>query len=222
MAKRPQEAQGRTGKSGLGPGADGLGGGRFRLPFVPGLVEPVSLRTLGPGSVSSFLKVVLDVFYVALCISLAALLIGGVGVLLLQPLAASVVNVDLQAVDHGPVTDLMAKPPALAFFILFVAAYIGGLLLVDRLRRVFEALTAGDPFRPENVNRLRTVGFALIVMEGLGLMIHRLAAALAPAKTTSVSLSLNLTGAFAILVVFVLAEVFREGARLRREAELTI
>jgi hypothetical protein len=168
------------------------------------------------------LKVVLDVFYVALCISLAALLIGGVGVLLLQPLAASVVNVDLQAVDHGPVTDLMAKPPALAFFILFVAAYIGGLLLVDRLRRVFEALTAGDPFRPENVNRLRTVGFALIVMEGLGLMIHRLAAALAPAKTTSVSLSLNLTGAFAILVVFVLAEVFREGARLRREAELTI
>jgi hypothetical protein len=169
------------------------------------------------------LKVVLDVFYVALCISLAALLIGGVGVLLLQPLAASVVNVDLQAVDHGPVTDLMAKPPALAFFILFVAAYIGGLLLVvNRLRRVFEALTAGDPFRPENVNRLRTVGFALIVMEGLGLMIHRLAAALAPAKTTSVSLSLNLTGAFAILVVFVLAEVFREGARLRREAELTI
>ena len=33
---------------------------------------------------------------------------------------------------------------------------------------------------------------------------------------------LNLTTWFAVLVVFVLAEVFREGARLRREAELTI
>ena len=38
----------------------------------------------------------------------------------------------------------------------------------------------------------------------------------------SVSYSPNLTAWFAVLVVFVLAEVFREGARLRREAELTI
>jgi hypothetical protein len=30
------------------------------------------------------------------------------------------------------------------------------------------------------------------------------------------------TPAFSVFVVFVLAEVFREGARLRREAELTI
>ena len=33
---------------------------------------------------------------------------------------------------------------------------------------------------------------------------------------------LSLTAWFSVLVVFVLAEVFREGARLRREAELTI
>ena len=34
--------------------------------------------------------------------------------------------------------------------------------------------------------------------------------------------SFSLTAWFSVLVVFVLAEVFREGARLRREAELTI
>jgi hypothetical protein len=34
--------------------------------------------------------------------------------------------------------------------------------------------------------------------------------------------SLNLTAWFAVLVIVVLAEVFREGARLRRDAELTI
>ena len=33
---------------------------------------------------------------------------------------------------------------------------------------------------------------------------------------------LNLSGWFATLIVFVLAEVFREGARLRAEAELTV
>ena len=32
----------------------------------------------------------------------------------------------------------------------------------------------------------------------------------------------NPTAWFAVLVVFVLAEVFREGARLRRDSELTI
>jgi hypothetical protein len=34
--------------------------------------------------------------------------------------------------------------------------------------------------------------------------------------------SVNLTAWFAVLVIVVLAEVFREGARLRSEAELTI
>ena len=33
---------------------------------------------------------------------------------------------------------------------------------------------------------------------------------------------IDVTAWFAVLIVFVLAEVFREGARLRREAELTI
>ncbi|HEX2801001.1 MAG TPA: DUF2975 domain-containing protein, partial [Phenylobacterium sp.] len=37
-----------------------------------------------------------------------------------------------------------------------------------------------------------------------------------------VDANFNLTAWFSVLVVFVLAEVFREGARLRREAELTI
>jgi hypothetical protein len=39
---------------------------------------------------------------------------------------------------------------------------------------------------------------------------------------TGVDTHFNLTAWFSVLVVFVLAEVFREGARLRREAELTI
>jgi hypothetical protein len=37
-----------------------------------------------------------------------------------------------------------------------------------------------------------------------------------------VGASINLTTWFAVLVIVVLAEVFREGARLRGEAELTI
>jgi hypothetical protein len=44
----------------------------------------------------------------------------------------------------------------------------------------------------------------------------------APGEVRTIEASLNLTTWFAVLVIFVLAEVFREGARLRNEAELTI
>ena len=49
--------------------------------------------------------------------------------------------------------------------------------------------------------------------------IARHSAALLTALTLTGDL---LTPVFSVLVVFVLAEVFREGARLRRESELTI
>jgi hypothetical protein len=48
------------------------------------------------------------------------------------------------------------------------------------------------------------------------------AARLAPGVMDSQGPGELLTPVFSVLVVFVLAEVFREGARLRRESELTI
>jgi hypothetical protein len=183
----------------------------------------MSMRTLGPGSVSSFLKVVLDVFYVGLWVALGALLVGGVAILIFQPLASGAVNINLDGVNPGTVSDLIDKPPVLAGLIFVIAAYIGVLIVVlNRLRRVFETLIVGDPFRPQNVARLRIVGFALIALEALGYIVHRATDMIVRAHAHGFSLSVNLTGWFAILVVFVLAEVFREGARLRQDADLTI
>jgi hypothetical protein len=87
---------------------------------------------------------------------------------------------------------------------------------------VFETLIVGDPFRPQNVARLRVVGFALIALEIMGYIVHRAKDMLVTGAAHGGSLTINLTGWFAILVVFVLAEVFREGARLRQDADLTI
>jgi len=183
----------------------------------------MSMRTLGPGSVSSFLKVVLDVFYVGLWIALGALLLGGVAILIFRPLTSGVVNINLDGVDAGTVSDLIDKPPVLAGLTFIIAAYIGVLIVVlNRLRRVFETLIVGDPFRPQNVARLRVVGFALIALEVLGYIVHRATDLLVRSRAHGFNLSINLTGWFAILVVFVLAEVFREGARLRQDADLTI
>ena len=106
--------------------------------------------------------------------------------------------------------------------LLMLSAYAAGLVVVfNRLRRVFATLTLGDPFHPQNVTRLRVIGLALIALELMGGVL-KYALAFAFPHRGRPSMSLNLTAWFAILVVFVLAEVFREGARLRRDAELTI
>ncbi len=189
------------------------------------------MRTLGPGSVSSFLKVVLDVFYAGLWVALGALLLGGVAILIFQPLTSNianmdvgtVANLDVEGVNSATVSGLIDKPASLSGLVFIIAAYIGVLIVVlNRLRRVFETLIVGDPFRPQNVGRLRVVGFALIALEVLGHIVHWLTDLFVRGRANGFSLSVNLTGWFAILVVFVLAEVFREGARLRQDADLTI
>jgi len=88
------------------------------------------------------------------------------------------------------------------------------------LRQIFMTLTAGDPFHPDNVNRLRLIGAMLAALE-LGRYAVWGVSRMLPI-VSRVEPNLNLTAWFSVLVVFVLAEVFREGARLRREAELTI
>ena len=179
------------------------------------------MRALGPGSISSFLKIVVEVIYVGLCVGAAALLIAALTVLVLQPFTGLVVKVDLGALTAEAERQPL-RPLPVALALLTLSAYAAGLMVVfNRLRRVFATLTLGDPFHPHNVTRLRVIGLALIGLELVGgLLKYALAFAL-PGRGPP-AMSLNLTAWFSILVVFVLAEVFREGARLRQEAELTV
>lgn len=176
------------------------------------------MRALGPGSVSSFLKVILDVAFFALW--------AGVIILALIALAAILLsfNPDLMgAVTITSDEDLAQRGPYLAAGLVAAALYAGGVLvIVGELRRIFSTLTAGDPFHPENVTRLRIIGGMLAALEIGRHVVAELSRVLIDKEIRSVDTGLNLTAWFAVLVVFVLAEVFREGARLRSEAELTI
>ena len=182
------------------------------------------MRALGPGSVASLLKIALDCAYVVLWLVIAALAVAMVGTLLVLPFSQSLghaaVHVNGRAED---VVLLLHRWPALEAVLLTSALYMGALIVIThRLRQVFETLTLGDPFRPENVGRLRVVGVSLIALEAVGYLVRMTVIWLAPESGASVHLSISLSGWFAILAVFVLAEVFREGARLRSDAELTI
>jgi len=176
------------------------------------------MRALGPGSVSSFLKIILDVVYVVLWV--------GVGVLGLLALLAILLsfNPDFLKENLTISTDGMDAPTGgtLAAGLAAAGLYIGGvLIIVGRLRRIFVTLTVGDPFHPDNVRRLRVIGLVLAGLE-LGRYVFSAVSLRLLPGVGEAEIGLNLTTWFSVLVVFVLAEVFREGARLRREAELTI
>lgn len=171
------------------------------------------MRAIGPGSVSSILKTALDVVFWAL--------IAGSAVVALAAVAALFVgsgNVTLSA-DDGPVRDPLVIGGGLALALLA----LGGLIVITQaLRRVFATLTAGEPFQADNIRRLRLIGFTLAGLELLSYAARAYAAAVAPGAVERIDYWPNFTAWFAVLVVFVLAEVFREGARLRQEADLTI
>lgn len=117
--------------------------------------------------------------------------------------------------------------PVSRAYILFgfgaFAGYFGGFaLILGQLRRIFQTLSVGDPFHPDNVRRLKQIGLILSTVTGGAWLGQTLVARLARGAMDPPSLFDLVTPAFSVLVVFVLAEVFREGARLRRESELTI
>ena len=177
------------------------------------------MRALGPGSVSSFLKVILDVFRIVLWIAVAGVTVAIVAALLLS------FRPDWLGRLVSPETLKIEGPwigPAVAAMLFAADLYLAGaIVVVGRLRSIFQTLIVGDPFHPENARRLRVIGIALAVLE-LGRYVIATATHFAFHGLLRVDGSLSLTAWFAVLVIVVLAEVFREGARLRGEAELTI
>lgn len=96
-------------------------------------------------------------------------------------------------------------------------------IVLSRLLRIVESVRAGEPFAMENARRLRVIAWALLALEGLHICVVAIASAV---STKDVPLHItdnfNPTGWLAILLLFVLAQVFLEGTRMRADLEGTV
>jgi hypothetical protein len=96
-------------------------------------------------------------------------------------------------------------------------------VVLKELLRIVESVRDGDPFSADNAARLRTIAWALLGLELLHLLVSAIASAV---STKEVPLRLGgdvtLTGWLAVMLLFVLAQVFREGTRLRDDLEGTV
>lgn len=102
--------------------------------------------------------------------------------------------------------------------------------IINRLVKIFATLEAGDPFVPENAAHLRSIAIGIAIFNLIVYAAHGVIALVFTLVGSSVEsggrvfgeFSLNLGGWFAVIAFFVLAEVFREGTRLRDEQKFTI
>src|SRR5947209_6748479 len=96
-------------------------------------------------------------------------------------------------------------------------------VVFSRLLRIVESVRTGEPFTMDNAGRLRTIAWALLGLELLHICVVAIASAV---STKEVPLRINgnfdLTGWLAILVLFVLAQVFLQGTRIREDLEDTV
>lgn len=93
----------------------------------------------------------------------------------------------------------------------------------SRLLSIVESVRAGEPFTEENARRLRVIAWALLALQGLHLTVVAIASAVSTHDVPlRISDNFNPTGWLAILLLFVLAQVFLQGTRMRADLEGTV
>lgn len=96
-------------------------------------------------------------------------------------------------------------------------------VVLSRLLRIVESVRTGVPFTAGNAARLRTIAWALLSLELLHICVVAIAASISTKELPlRFSNNFQLTGWLAILLLFVLAQVFLEGTRMREDLEGTV
>jgi hypothetical protein len=114
-----------------------------------------------------------------------------------------------------------AAPQAmlLAAFAISLAGY---LWIMGLTRHIFKTLSQGNVFIEANTYRLRQIGIGLMAIEVFGYVTRILTKTMFAINFEPVYGLRVVTTWFAIMVVFVLAEVFSEGARIKNQADFTV
>lgn len=161
--------------------------------------------------------VVTVIFWLAIVLGTILFVILGIG--LLGSLNGGELDLPLveARADGVPAGRIAAALVGLAVFAPGIA------YVCAQLRKILSTLADGDPFVPENAPRLTHIAIAIGLVE-----IIRIASVLILASTVDLgegykaNININMAVWGAVIVLFILAQVFKEGTRLREEEKMTI
>ena len=180
------------------------------------------MRTLGSRSLATFLRVALRIVQILLWV-LAPLVLLSCLMMLLRAYGVEPGWLDIL---DGPIPEPVF---AWIFTVRSTVALGIAIVIVSRLRSVFATLAAGDPFVPENADHLRVIWVALAAGEIVRYALDSIRTVSMTAMDMQIPdewqrgwFNISIGVWFAVLTLIVLAEVFREGSRMRQEQQFTI
>ena len=95
--------------------------------------------------------------------------------------------------------------------------------VLKRLLAIVETVRAGDPFVAANAARLQVIAWALLAVQLLSIVIGAIGKSVStPAHPVNLDAGFSINGWLAVLLTFLLARVFAEGARMREDVEGTV
>ena len=96
-------------------------------------------------------------------------------------------------------------------------------LVLTRLLAIVETVRAGDPFVAANASRLQAIAWALVALQVLSMVIGTIGRSVStPAHPVHLDAGFSINGWLAVLLTFLLARVFAEGALMREDLEGTV
>ncbi len=96
-------------------------------------------------------------------------------------------------------------------------------LVLKKLLAIVETVRAGDPFVATNAQRLRAIAWALLALQILSIVIGAIGKSIStPAHPVHLDAGFSINGWLAVLLTFLLARVFAEGAHMRKDLEGTV
>lgn len=95
--------------------------------------------------------------------------------------------------------------------------------VLKRLLAIVETVRAGDPFIAANAVRLHAIAWVLFTLQILSLVVGAIVRTISsPAHPVHMSAGFSINGWLAVLLTFLLARVFAEGAHMREDLEGTV
>jgi hypothetical protein len=110
-----------------------------------------------------------------------------------------------------------------AIMVIGICAVPVTYIILARLLSIVQTVRNGDPFVVENADRLQTIAWSVLGLE----LMHAVVGIVATRVSTSsqpldIHWSFSVTRWLVVLLLFVLARVFDQGARMREELEATV
>ena len=96
-------------------------------------------------------------------------------------------------------------------------------LVLKRLLEIVNTVREGDPFVAANAARLQAIAWIGLILQVLSIVIGSIADSVStPAHPINLDAGFSVNGWLAVLMTFLLARVFAEGARMRDDLEGTL